>query len=161
MKNILLCLLVGLGMLCSKLNAQNSQLEDQILDALSTLDQTQVPSGLLYERIPEYYPFSYFRGKYLSDSTSVYNARYGMVTAMLSSMSIQPNPLIPSLDSMVKEIKYWANSDSLILGLLYYKYDRLHQEAIKNQWIEYHDEHFYDIKNRSDSPYQSDSIFIA
>lgn len=161
MKNILLCLLVGLSMLCSKLNSQNSQLEDQILDALSTLDQSQVPSGLLYERIPEYYAFSYFRGKYIADSTSVYNARYSMMTAMMGSMSIQPNPLLPTLDSMVKEIKYWAQSDSLILGLLYYKYDRLRPDAIKNQWIEYHDEHFYDVKGRSGSPYQSDSIFIA
>lgn len=161
MKNILLCLLVGLSMLCSKLNAQNSQLEDQILESLSTLDQTQVPSGLFYERIPEYYAFSYFRGKYLADSTSVYDARFGMMTAMLSSMSIQPNPFLPNLDSMVKEIKYWAQSDSLILGLLYYQYERLHPDAIKNQWIEYHDEHFYDVKGRSNSPYLSDSIFIS
>ena len=92
MKRLFYCLLlIGLGSFWVQLSSQSLQLEDKVLNALSTLDQTQVPSGLLYERVPSYYLMEYFRGNYLSDTTSVLINRisvfYGMIIQNLLFLS--------------------------------------------------------------------------
>ncbi|MBK7231680.1 MAG: hypothetical protein IPH93_05335 [Saprospiraceae bacterium] len=146
---------MGLSFLCSKLIAQSEQLEDKVLSALSTLDQTQCPSGILYERVPEYYPLEYWRGNYLSDSTSFLISRFCMLHGMLQIMDINQNLTLPKMNDIVLDAQKLKSSDTVRLGILLQQYDRISSDAITNNLIYFENGNFYDVPKRIESPYRT------
>ncbi|NOT35890.1 MAG: T9SS type A sorting domain-containing protein [Saprospiraceae bacterium] len=159
MKKYLLCLFIGLSYYCSQLNAQTEQLETKVLNALSTLDQAQCPSGRLYDRVPKYYPLEYWRGDYMSDSTSFLISRFSMLHGMLRVMDVDQNSTVPEMNSLILDAQEYKNSDTLRLGVLFYHYDRLHDSAMTKNLVSYQNEQFYDVPGRNESPYLADTLF--
>ncbi|MBK7231686.1 MAG: hypothetical protein IPH93_05365 [Saprospiraceae bacterium] len=101
MRTIFIIPLLGLSFLCSKLIAQSEQLEDKVLSAISTLDQTQCPSGSVYNRVTEYYPFEYWRGNYVCIFTSFLISRFCILHGMLKIMNINQNFTLPQMNDIV------------------------------------------------------------
>lgn len=101
MKKLLTCLLVGLCFYCTSIYSQSEQLEDKVLTALSTLNQAQCPSGRLYERVPEYYPLSYWRDNYLSDSTTFLISRFSAILDMLHKMQVNQSSILPTMSKVI------------------------------------------------------------
>ena len=60
-----------IGLLCIYLTpiySQNSDIEDQVKLAFSTLDHSELTTGILYESVPEYVPFKLYDGSAPNDS---------------------------------------------------------------------------------------------
>lgn len=159
MKKLLIGLLALMGAVCPELNAQNEQLEQKVLNALATLDQSQCPSGRLYERVPEYYPFAYWRGNYVSDSTSFLISRFSMAIGMLHTMDINHSSGLPDMNTIVFDAQRLRSSDTVRMGVILYNYHRFDTGAITRQLISYQGDHFYDVPGRTESPYQPDTVF--
>ncbi|MCC6815510.1 MAG: T9SS type A sorting domain-containing protein [Saprospiraceae bacterium] len=159
MKKLLTCLLVGLCFYCTSIYSQSEQLEDKVLTALSTLNQAQCPSGRLYERVPEYYPLAYWRGNYLSDSTAFLISRFSAIHGMLHKMEVSQNSSLPTMNQVILDAQEMKYSDTLRLGILLNHYDRFRADAITSNLITYQNDHFYDVAGRTESPYQSDTVF--
>ncbi len=79
----------------------SEQLEDKVLSAISTLDQTQCPSGSVYNRVTEYYPFEYWRGNYVCGFTSFLISRFCILHGMLKIMNINQNFTLPQMNDIV------------------------------------------------------------
>jgi Secretion system C-terminal sorting domain len=135
-------------------------LEEQVEEALSTLDYNEVNTGILYEKIPSYLDFQYFDGSYISDSTVVTPSRYLLMYGMIDKAHTGLSPMLP-IDRFWDIVDSLQNTDTIQLSLMYFRYDRFKPYALDSNLVVYQDSHFYDVPNRPESPYQEDTLFAS
>ncbi|HRI02074.1 MAG TPA: hypothetical protein PK006_13570 [Saprospiraceae bacterium] len=135
-----------------------NEMEQKLEDMLSQLSTTEITTGLLYDRIPEYYPYRYNTGKYVEDSISMHRERYLYTYGMLYKAHLQ-TPNIPEPTTFVNAANTHSLSDTIFLSGLYYQYNRLKPSAMDDNLLSYDGIHFQDVVGRSESPYTQDTVF--
>ncbi|NOT36832.1 MAG: hypothetical protein HOP11_05600 [Saprospiraceae bacterium] len=85
-KNILHVMALLCLLMVSKINAQS--LEQKVLNALSPLDQSQVASGILYERSCEYIPLKLLDGYEVIDSINPSMFQLGLAYGMMEFANV-------------------------------------------------------------------------
>ncbi|NOT36834.1 MAG: hypothetical protein HOP11_05610 [Saprospiraceae bacterium] len=149
----LLCLLM-----ISKINAQS--LEQKVLNALSTLDQSQVPSGILYERSCEYIPLKSLDGYEVIDSINPSMFQLGLAYGMMEFANVDTlhrvniNPFFTLVNGADD------HKDTIPIGLLAYSFDRFKPLAIDSNLIDNINQQFYDVVGRSELPYMADTTYL-
>ncbi|HMW38778.1 MAG: hypothetical protein K1X68_05920 [Saprospiraceae bacterium] len=148
----LLCLLIR------SLTAQS--LEQKVLNALSTLDQSQVPSQILYERSLEYLPLKSIDGWTQVDTINTSMFQLGLAHGMMEFAYVDTSHranIDPYFD-LIDQVK--ANQDTIPIGLLLYTFDRFKPWAIDSNLIYTSNNQFYDVIGRNQLPYLSDTTII-
>lgn len=151
-----------LAMLCllaiSKINAQT--LEQKVLNALSTLDQSLVPSGIFYERALEYLPLKLLDGYGVIDSFNPSMFQLGLAYGMMEFANVDTSHRvnIEPFFSLVNHSEFLK--DTIPVGLLIYKFDRIKPWAIDSNLIDTVNMQFYDVAGRSELPYMEDTTYL-
>ncbi len=163
MKNLTFFVLAILCLHLTSLRAQQAaedDLEAIVEQALATLDYSEVPTGILYEKIPTYLPLPLFDGSTVADSIALIKERYLIAYGMLDRAHTATSPMLP-VDALWEIADSLENSDTISLSVLYYEYDRFKPYALDNDLVAYQDSQFYDVPNRPESPYFTDTLFVA
>lgn len=138
-----------------------NDLETQVEEALSTLDYNEVSTGILYEKIPTYYPLHYNDGTYIADSISVIEENFLIMYGMIDKAHTGISPMMPVADFLDLSKTLAADETNIHLSLLHYRYNRFKEYALDQNLITFQNDHFYDVVNRPESPYSENTLFAA
>ncbi len=154
-----LWLFVGAGFISAQSNPER-ELELQLLDAFSTLDMTEVKTGILYNRVPEYVSLYMLDGRRLPDSIAMDGKSFTLAYGMLNWAHLNRNALPPP-DTFINRVRRWQNADQVILGGLYFRYNKFRDDIIGRDMIvaDTVNKKFMRGSNQSESPYTEDTLF--
>ena len=153
--------LVLVSILWTNIQIRGQSIEEQVLESLSTLDQSQTATGFLYDRVPNYLPLGAFNGQYHADSVLVGTDFFTMIYGMMDWMHVDTPMFDLSMDSLISRFDSLAELDTITLAGMYYHYDVIKEYAIDSQLIALVDSQFYDVPGRLESPYQVDSLWAV
>lgn len=120
----------------SSLKAQSDKipLEEQLLAAFDGLDQSEITTGILYERVPEYVPLNYLDGREFPDSLAMDRESYKFAYGMIRQAHIDKSGL-PDMQSFINTSHQMKDSNITILSLLYYEYNRFKDNVIEDSLL--------------------------
>jgi len=136
-------------------------LEQQLLNAFTELDQSEITTGILYERVPEYVPLKLLDGSELPDSLAMDRESYLIAFAMYYQAQID-NTNLMSFESFVNTTKRLKDSTVNVLSGLYFAYNSFKDNVVEDSLIVVDTiaKKFYRGPNLSTSPYEEDTVLI-
>lgn len=135
-------------------------LEAMIERAMSELDFSPVQSGIMLDKVPRYVDYQYFKHKAGVPSDSVYLAGPGfpLLYGMIDRSHTGISPLL-DIEDWWDTFQVHEENDTLKLGLIWYGYDRLREDALDENLLSFSVDRFYDVPQRPEHPYVTDTLF--
>jgi hypothetical protein len=146
----------------SIVHAQNQStipLQDQIAQAVSQLPTIGRASNILYESVPEYFPYQYADGSGQTDSLYMNSYGYVLTCGMLQHGSTTGTYQGLSIDSASAERNRQEYEEVVRLGALYYEYDKVKQEAVDLGYLQWNGTYFSDASPASYNIYERKELF--
>jgi len=132
--------------------------DQEIRQAVSTLDSSYQYTHMLYGRGYPYQPWPWYDGNHFADSLAGSKESllmtYGMQFYALNDTSTQQ-----SLLDFSNELDSLSQKDTVFLGLFYNEYDRVKSHALDSNLIALIDTQYYDVAGRTENPYYRDTLF--
>lgn len=143
----------------TSIKAQDTtSLEEQVATAISLLPTADITTDLLYDRIPEYFPFKYLDGINVGDSVYLNKDRFQMSYGMIASANIDSFTGIP-IDSMWHLVEEFSEEETVYFGGMYYDYHMIRRDAVDSGWITTDSTYFYDNTPQDTSLYEQKRFF--
>jgi hypothetical protein len=138
----------------------HKDIELQLLDAFSTLDMSEVNTGILYNRVPEYVLLNKYDGTSQADSIAMDYKTFSLTYGMINMAHIDKSAILPT-DLFLHKVNEWKKEEKVILGAMYYKYDKFRDDIIENNLIvaDTVKKQMTRGSNRWGSPYIEDTLF--
>jgi hypothetical protein len=146
----------------SIVHAQNQStipLEEQIAQAVSQLPTSGRITDILYESVPEYFPYQYADGSGQTDSLYMNSYGYVLTCGMLQHGSTTGTYQGLSIDSATAERSRQEYEEVVRLGALYYEYDKVKQEAVDLGYLQWNGTYFSDVSPASYNIYERKELF--
>jgi hypothetical protein len=135
-------------------------INEDITDILRPLDKSQIPSGILYEAVFPWADIVKYNGNTNTDTTStvhfvqayneIYNSAYNRIS-MLHPADLEQKLIDFNLDPDFHHP----------LAIIDFNFHSLKEDAITNNLLSVSNNKLYDVPNRTSSPYNAESVFIA
>jgi hypothetical protein len=141
--------------------AQSQTPEDRFLEVVSDLDLTSVQqsTGIFYDQVPGYVPFSIFNGSTPNDSIFGSSSSVLMSYITLGKAYLSSNPLLEP-DSIHQIHNSYKDGDTVNLSSIIYQYDRLKTTAIDDSLIYYDGLKFQHVNGATGSPFIKDTFVM-
>ncbi|MEZ4906551.1 MAG: hypothetical protein R2771_02655 [Saprospiraceae bacterium] len=135
-------------------------IETQYRDAFSTLDMSELNTGILYDMVPEYVPLYVLNGQALPDSIAMDGKSFTLAYGMINYAHLDRS-IMPPNDSFINMVNRWQDFDEVILGALYFRYDKFRDDIIERNLIvaDTVNKTITRGSNRGISPYKEDTLF--
>lgn len=160
--SLFLFLVLGAWLRPASARAQSpDSLSQKLASIFANLDKRQVPTGYLYEAGVRFLEPRYYDGA-LSDSnlTDMNVLRY--LRAQLRSSRVYGQDTLPSLPVFNARVKAAAAAGGAIpVAVQYLPYASIRPEALQNNLLRAQDEQLFDVAGRSQTPYQTNTLFAA
>jgi len=125
---------------------------------LANLDKTPVNTGILYDKVFPLASFQDHQGLGTDDTTNsdhFHQSYYEVFNSMLNNSGyIAPETLNDYLKN-----NYTGNEHAV--GILFFNYNYLDTNAVRNNQVYVSNGQLYDIPNRSSSPFLQNTLFLA
>ena len=134
-------------------------LEQQLLAAFTELDQSEITTGILYERVPEYAPLKYLDGSELPDSLVMDRQSFEVAYGMINWAHINNAGLMP-ITSFYENAERMKDSTKNVFSAIFFRYNRFKDNAVDDSLIVVDTiaKKFYRGSNLNESPYLEDTI---
>ncbi len=109
-------------------------LEQKVQNVLSGLDQSEISTGIFYERAPEYVALDMFDGRELPDSTLLEGNQFEMAYGMIYT-AYYDNSLLMPMNNFLATANRMKDSSKTVFSSLYFQYDRFKENVIEDDLI--------------------------
>ena len=163
MKYLLLFSLLLSGLCPTLTRAQTpDSLSQKLTSIFANIDKRQVPTGYLYEAGVRFLEPRYYNGT-LADSnlTDMNVLRY--LRAQFGSSRVYGADTLPSLPAFNGRLRaaVAAANGAIPIAMQYMPYASIRPDALQNNLLTVQNEQVYDVAGRSQSPYQTNVLFVA
>ncbi len=136
---------------------------DVVIDSiLGSLDLNELETGILVESAFPIVEISQFKGTELHDSNFVNPVNYGGLYNMIYDAVVDSNAYLNIAKENFSDIpKSLLSDDTIPISFSLYNYDRIRDDALINNLIQFQGNKFVDVPNRPYSPYVVDTAFAA
>jgi hypothetical protein len=121
------------------------------------LDFTEVTSGLLADRSVPFVLLDSFDGQQLLPVNEMDVSAFGLMYATLYGAALDSTTLLPHPDAYMGTAAGLGKGDTIPFAILHYDYHRVREDALTQNLLEVIDSQLYDVPNRPQSPYPTNS----
>ena len=125
---------------------------------LQYVDKSQIPSGILYDRVLPLAGLPYF-DRFRADTTSATHLRQAYLELFISAYRQRAFPFTPS--QLREKAEAFTRRDSVPLAVLDYRLHYLDTMAVYNNQLVLQNGLYYDVAGRGSSPYTERLLTLA
>ncbi len=125
------------------------------------LDLSEVTSGLLLDYGIPLLPPHRYDGSTLNDTTRMIDLLFGLTYATLHSAALDSTEQLPDPSIYMSVVDSYQPGDPIPIGILLQQYHYFRTDAIDENLIDTLGGQLFDVPNRPESPYLSDTVFAA
>lgn len=133
-------------------------LEAMLDRAFSSVNLAHVPSGIMIDKVPGYVDLAYFRGDPPPDTVYLPGPAFPLMYGMIDRAHTGTSPLV-DIEDWWDTFEVHEANDTLKLGLIWYAYDRVREDALDEELLSFSVDRFYDVPARPTHPYAADTVF--
>jgi hypothetical protein len=128
--------------------------------ALSQLDMTAIPTGILKEKGTPLVNLSRFDGTNINNYNYSSPLIFGMTYATLLDGAVASNYSLPDISYLPTPLPA-TEGMTIPMTFLYAQYDYMSENAVNNNLFSIQNNQLHDVSNRPSSPYITENIFVA
>ena len=138
-------------------------LSQKLTSIFANVDKSQVPTGYLYEAGVRFVEPRFFNGV-LTDSNRIDMNLLRYLRAQLRSCRVASSdtlPTLPAFNARLKSAAAAAGSGVIPVAVQYLRYASIRPDALQNNLLRAQSEQLFDVAGRTQSPYQTNTLFAA
>ncbi len=137
-------------------------LEAMIERAMSELDFSPVQSGIMIDKVPRYVDYAYLKYKAGIPPDSIFfpGSIFPLLYGMIDRSHVDSSPLT-DIEDWWDVFEHLEANDTLKLGLIWYEYERIREDALTQDLLSFSVDRFYDVPQRPEHPYVTDTLFAS
>ncbi len=130
--------------------------------AFSELDFSEVTTGIMLDKVPRYLDYRELKaqGSPPADTVHVSGPAFPILYGMIDQSHTGVSPLV-DVAEWWDTYEQKASGDTLKLGVIWYTYHRVKEDALAQNLITLNVDRFVDVFPRSESPYVQDTLFAS
>lgn len=145
---------------CMAEPCQAQRLYEHVHNMFTPLDKTEIQSGILIEQTPVFIWPGHYNGQNTADSMRLSLDHFGMLYGQFRNAIVNNSETLPEPTVFLrKKPALFQKSDTINLALMAMEYNYIHLNAIDDNLITWSNGQFFDVPERTTSPYRQDTSF--